>query len=129
VGIHPAGGRPGAALRPAGGRWVGRGLRRDRWLGYAFVAPMLLFLLGIIFFPLAHAFLTSLYREAGVTIRFVGRRNDTRLLEDEAFWNSLRVSGVFTAAAVALHVLLAMPVALFLNQLRRGRSGPRPLLA
>ncbi len=125
MGIPPAGGGSDAALRPACHRWVSRGLRRERWLGYLFVAPMLLFLLGIIFFPLGHAFVTSLYREAGVNIRFVGLGNYTRLLDDAAFWNSLRVSVVFTVASVALHLLVALPVALFLNQLRRGRTAIR----
>jgi len=32
------------------------GLRRERWLGYLFVAPMLVFLLGIILFPSATPF-------------------------------------------------------------------------
>ncbi len=98
------------------------GLRRERRLGYLFVAPMLLFLLGIILFPLGHAFLTSLYREAGVNVRFVGLGNYTRLLDDPTFWNSLWVSGVFTVASVALHLVVAMPAALFLNGLRRGRT-------
>jgi len=98
------------------------GLRRERWLGYLFVAPMLLFLLGIILFPLGHAFLTSLYREAGVNIRFVGLGNYARLLDDPTFWNSLGVSVVFTVASVALHLVVAMPVALFVNGLRRGRT-------
>ena len=98
------------------------GLRRERWLGYLFVAPMLVFLLGIILFPLGHAFVTSLYREAGVNVRFVGLGNYTRLLGDQTFWNSLGVSVVFTVASVALHLVVAMPVALFLNGLRRGRT-------
>jgi len=98
------------------------GLRRERWLGYLFVAPMLVFLLGIILFPLGHAFLTSLYREAGVNIRFVGLGNYARLLDDPTFWNSLGVSVVFTVASVALHLVVAMPVALFVNGLRRGRT-------
>jgi multiple sugar transport system permease protein len=107
-----------------GGRreWAGQGVRREQRLGYLFVAPMLIFLTGVIFFPLAHAFTTSLYREAGINVRFVGLGNYRRLLDDEAFWNSLRVSVVFTTASVALHLLVAMPLALFLNQLRRGRT-------
>jgi len=127
VAVPPTAGGPGTALPPAGLRagWARRGLRRERWLGYLFVAPLLLFLLGIIFFPLGHAFVTSLYREAGVNIRFVGFGNYTRLLDDEAFWNSLRVSLVFTGLSVALHLAVALPVALFLNQLRRGRTSLR----
>jgi len=105
--------------------WLGRGLRRERWLGYLFVAPMLLFLLGIIVLPLAHAFVTSLYREAGVNVRFVGLQNYLRLLDDTAFWNSLRVSVIFTGASVGLHLTIGMPVALFLNTLRRCRTGIR----
>jgi ABC-type sugar transport system permease subunit len=97
-------------------------LRRERWLGYLFVAPMLAFLLGIILFPLGHAFLTSLYREAGVNVRFVALGNYARLIDDPTFWNSLWVSVLFTLASVALHLAVAMPVALFLNGLRRGRT-------
>lgn len=127
--IPQVGGWPRAAIRPARNRqgWTGQGLKREQRLGYVFVAPMLLFLFGIIFFPLGHAFWTSLYREAGVNIRFVGLGNYTRLLDDPIFWNSLRVSVVFTAASVALHLIVAMPVALFLDQLRRGRTTLRLL--
>lgn len=125
MGLRPIGGGPGAAHRPDPWRWGGRGLRRERWLGYLFVAPMLVFVVAVILFPLTHAFSTSLYREAGVNVRFVGLGNYTRLWDDAAFWNSLRVSAVFTILSVVLHLALAMPVALFLNQLRRGRTAVR----
>jgi len=127
--IAQAGGWPGETIRPTQRRqgWTGQGLKRERRLGYVFVAPMLLFLFGIIFFPLAHAFWTSLYREAGVNIRFVGPGNYARLLDDPTFWNSLRVSVVFTAVCVALHLIVGMPAALFLDQLRRGRTALRLL--
>ncbi len=114
---HP----PGRSHRTAR-VWAGQGLRRERWLGYLFLLPMLVFLLGIIVFPLGHALVTSLYRETGVRVRFVGAGNYLRLLDDPAFWNSLRVSALFTTLSVVLHLLLGMPVALFLNQLRRGRT-------
>jgi multiple sugar transport system permease protein len=100
-------------------------VRRERWLGYLFVAPMFLFLLVVILFPLGYVFSTSLYREAGVNVRFVGLDNYTRLLDDERFWNSLRISVAFTAASVALHLAIGMPLALFLSQLRRGRTALR----
>lgn len=121
---EPAGGWPLPAVRPAAGRraWTGRGLRRDWWYGYLFVAPMLVFLFLVIAFPLGHAFLTSLYREAGVNVRFVGLGNYARLLDDELFWNSVRVSVLFTASVVALHLVIGMGLALLLNRLGRGRT-------
>lgn len=113
--------RPSARKR----EWTRGGLRREQYLGYLFVAPMLIFLLLIVLFPLGSVFFTSLYRESGLNVRFVGMGNYTRLLEDELFWNSLRVSLAFTVLCVTLHVAIGMPIALFLNQVRRGQAALR----
>lgn len=120
-------GRAASAARPVAGRreWTRQGIRRERYLGYLFVAPMLIFLLLVVLFPLASVFVTSLYRESGVNVRFVGLGNYTRLVDDELFWNGLRVSVAFTVLAVLLHVAIGMPIALFLNQARRGQTALR----
>jgi ABC-type sugar transport system permease subunit len=97
---------------------------RQRWYGYAFVAPVALFLCAVIVLPLGHAFWTSLHRVRGLSTTFVGLANYARILSDEAFWHSLGVSVVFTGASVALHMLLGLALALLLHALRFGR---RPL--
>lgn len=80
--------------------WAGHGLPHERWLGPLFIAPALLFLCAVILFPLGHALWTSLQRTRGVVTSFVGLQNYERVLADEAFWNSLRVSLTFTASCV-----------------------------
>lgn len=112
-------------MAESGRRWTGIGLARERWLGYVFVAPMVLFLLAIVIFPLLHAFNTSLYREAGVNVRFVGLGNYRNLLTSEQFWHSLRISVFFTTLVVILHLSVAMPLALFLNRLKKARMAMR----
>lgn len=105
--------------------WTGKGLRRERFLGYLFIAPMLLFIAGIVMFPLGHAFYTSLQRTRGLTSTFVGFENYSRILADGAFWNSLRVSLIFTSSSVIFHLIIGMLLALFLNNVRFGRTALR----
>jgi len=98
---------------------------RERWMGYACVTPMLLFLAGIVFFPLAYAFRMSLDETRGTHTSFVGLQNYAHALGDVVFRSALHVSIIFTASSVALHVVVGMAVALFLNQTRRGRTALR----
>jgi ABC-type sugar transport system permease subunit len=108
-------------------RWTGHGLARERWHGYLFVAPVMLFLACVIVLPLIHAFWTSLHRTRGLTMTFIGFGNYLRVLDDEAFWHSLRVSLAFTSISVTLHVLLGLALALVLNEIRIGRTALRIL--
>lgn len=99
--------------------------RRRRRIGYAFVAPVFLFLCAVVVFPLAHAFWTSLQRVRGLNATFVGLANYRKVLTDDAFWHSLGVSLEFTVACVALHVALGLGLALLLNELRFAKTALR----
>lgn len=107
--------------------WTGYGLARERWHGYLFLAPVLLFLCAIVVLPLGHAIWTSFHRIRGLTARFVGLDNYARVLGDEAFWHALGVSLRFTAISVAAHVLLGLALALALNEVRVARTALRIL--
>jgi len=98
---------------------------RRRLHGYLFLAPTLLFLAAVIVLPLARAFWTSLHRFRGLNVTFDGLGNYARVLGDEAFWHSLRVSLAFTGTSVALHLLLGLALALLVNELRFARTGLR----
>ena len=100
---------------------------RRRWYGYAFVAPVALFLCAIIVAPLLHAFWTSLHRVRGLNTTYVGLDNYARVLADEAFWHAVGISLVFTGASVALHLVLGLCLALLLNELRVARTPIRIL--
>lgn len=99
--------------------------RRRRRAGLAFVAPVFVFLCAVIVLPLGHAFWTSLHRVRGLATTFVGLANYERVLGDDAFWHSLQVSLAFTAACVALHMLLGLGLALLLHELTRFRTALR----
>ena len=116
------GGFRGKRRKPRSAAAFGR-----RWYGYAFVAPVALFLCAVVVVPLAHAFWTSLYRVRGLNTTFVGLGNYVRVLSDEAFWHSLGVSLVFTGCSVALHMLLGLALALLLHALAFARTPLRIL--
>jgi len=101
--------------------------RQRRRAGLAFVAPVFLFLCAVIVLPLGHAFWTSLHRVRGLSSTFVGLQNYARVLGDEPFWHSLRISLVFTGSAVALHMLLGLGLALVLHRLTFARTTLRIL--
>lgn len=102
-----------------------RAFARRRLYGYAFVAPVFLFLCAIVVFPLMHAFWTSLHRIRGLRSSFVGFANYVHVLSDDTFWHSLWLSFAFTSIAVALHVLLGLALALLLDELKSARTAVR----
>ncbi|MDQ6620529.1 MAG: sugar ABC transporter permease [Pseudomonadota bacterium] len=102
-------------------------MNRRGWYGYAFLAPVLVFLAAVIVFPLGYAFWTSLHRVRGLNSTFVGIGNYERIFSDEAFWHSLGVSLKFTGISVVLHMLLGLALAMLLDQLRALRTPVRIL--
>jgi multiple sugar transport system permease protein len=104
--------------------------RRSPWrlrrrVGYAFIAPVFLFLCAVVVLPLAHAFWTSLHRVRGINATFVGLQNYGKVLTDDAFWHSLATSVQFTAVCVTLHMLIGLLLAMLLNELRFARTALR----
>jgi len=119
---------PEQPAHAAAGRGTRRGATpwtRRRRVGYAFVAPVFLFLCAVVVFPLLHAFWTSLHRVRGLASTFVGAHNYVRVLTDDAFWHSLAVSLEFTGTCVALHMAIGLGLALLLDQLRFARTALR----
>lgn len=57
--------------------------------------------------------------------RFVGLANYRALAADARFWNALGNTLYFTAVAVLVELLLALPLALLLHRARRGRGALR----
>jgi len=98
---------------------------RRRRVGYAFIAPVFLFLCAVVLFPLGHAFYTSLLRVRGLSSTFVGFANYARVLTDDAFWHSLGVSLAFTTSCVLLHMAIGLGLALLLDGLRFARTALR----
>lgn len=88
--------------------------------GFLYLSPTLIILTVFVFIPIFTSFTLSLNRVApfGNRMIFVGLDNYARLLQDPEYWNSIRVTLLFTLgtvptgliAAVLLAVTLAYPV-------------------
>ncbi|WP_240506243.1 carbohydrate ABC transporter permease [Thermoactinospora rubra] len=89
---------------------------RDPVTGLLFVLPMLvLFLVFRIFPTLGAAGMSFTNWNIGGEWSFVGTANYARMLQDDTFWTSLRVTLVYVAVYVPLTVLISLGTALLLN--------------
>jgi multiple sugar transport system permease protein len=92
-------------------------LDRERFLGPAFVTPALLLILLLVAYPFGMAFYFALSNTfIGRPSHFIGIRNFVTLWESDAFRQTFQNAFVFTASAVALKLVLGIPLALLLNQ-------------
>lgn len=96
---------------------------RQRGLALLLLAPALAMLAAVTLYPVVSVLALSLERRVPVfgIAEFVGLRHYRFLLGDDAFWNAVRVTGIFTAASVALEVVLGLGLALLLRHQRRFR--------
>jgi multiple sugar transport system permease protein len=94
-------------------------LTKEERLGYLFISPSLLMLLLVLGVPATLAVLNSftpLWSEASTFTL----ENYAKLIRDDLFWNSLKVTFTFVGATVALHLVFGLAVALALNAIVRG---------
>jgi multiple sugar transport system permease protein len=91
---------------------------QSKALAFALVAPALLFLAATLGWPLVQAVQLSLQdvRVIGAPGNFVGLDNYERVLANPAFWSAARLSLVWVVANAVLQTVLALAVALVLNE-------------
>lgn len=96
----------------------------DRWIGLAFVAPQVIGVLALGVVPFIAVIWYSLNAWTPLTggFDFIGLDNYTRLFGDQRFYNSLRSSFLFGVGLVVLNLVLALCLALLLNNRLRGIS-------
>jgi multiple sugar transport system permease protein len=99
--------------------------RRIDWLPYCLIAPIGVLLLAITVYPALQAIYLSLTNASLLRLaraKFVGLQNFVRMANDPVFldglWRTLR----WDVAVVGLELLIALPIALFLNLAFRGRG-------
>ena len=91
---------------------------------YLFLAPAMLVLAVIILYPMLFNAQISLHNtrliseDLGEFVRF---ENYQRILRDDDFWHSLRVSLVFTVSTVVISFALGFGIALAMNEIGRAR--------
>lgn len=105
---------------------VDRALGADWKLAYPLVAPILVVILGLIAYPFASSIWYSLQDvKIGGQGRFVGLANYASLLSgpmSDQFWNSVRVSVVYTAGVLVAKFFLGMTMALILHHELKARD-------
>jgi N,N'-diacetylchitobiose transport system permease protein len=103
-------------------------LRRGGVVPYLLATPAVLVLLLVAGWPLLKIVLLALEKQDtskyalfhnGGTTSFVGLRNITDALTSSEFWTVLRRTVLFTAANVAISLLLGLGIALLLNRVSR----------
>lgn len=102
----------------------GGSLERERRQAYLLVAPAVAVLGGVALYPILAAVWLSLHRFILVfrERRLIGLDNYAFLLSDARFWTALGNTAYFTAVAVSVELLLAVPLALLLHRAFPGRG-------
>jgi multiple sugar transport system permease protein len=102
--------------------WKGkiqRFLLLDSTLGYLFLLPALIVILGLVAYPFANAIvMTFQNKTAGAPGRFIGLGNYRELLASEQFLRTVFNTFVYTIAGVGVKFCLGLSMALVLNQER-----------
>lgn len=103
--------------------------RRDRLVGYAFVAPQVLGVVAFVVVPLGLIFYYSVHEWnvlAG-TFTFVGTANVERLLADPSLGPVLGATATFSVGLVVGNLVLALLLAVLLNRRFRGVTAFRTI--
>jgi ABC-type sugar transport system permease subunit len=109
---------PAAVVRRPLARWK---LRRAA-AGYLFIAPIVVFFLAFVAYPLGRSVYLSLTQWSGFgSPHFIGLRNFSNLLHDPIFWTALKITAIFTAVSTVLQTVIPLLLAVLLNA--RWRAG------
>ena len=102
--------------------WRKPNRRRDLLSGLAFLSPSLIILMIFVIIPVAWAFQLSFtsWEARSTAQEFVGLSNYVKLLSSEELWRAIRNTVYFTALKIPLDMVLALGIALVLNQKLRG---------
>ncbi len=114
----------GIPSKPGPLRRVWHDIRRSNPIGYLFTLPYLIFFGVFIAYPLGFAFYLTVHNWNIVSPNkpFVGTRNYEILFSDPLFWKALGNTAVFLAVHIPLQIVVALLLAVVLNQQIRGRG-------
>src|SRR5262249_22116112 len=96
-----------------------RRISQDRILGYLFLFPALLVIVGLVAYPFASAIvMTFQEKTAGAPGRFIGLDNYRELFSSEQFLRAVINTVAYTAIGVGVKFVFGLSMALVLNQER-----------
>ncbi len=90
---------------------------RDNIAGFLFISPWLLHFFLLIAFAMLYSFRISLMETDLLSSqKFVGLANYSKMWNDELFWKSLRVTAYYTFVLVPSGIVIALAIAVLMNQ-------------
>jgi multiple sugar transport system permease protein len=110
--------------RRAAARLLGGGVAaNEARTGLLFVLPSVLFFAVFMLYPFMSAFWYSLTSWDLVSPpRFIALRNYVRIFQDDAFWNSAKVTAYYTVGLLLPMLPLSLGLAMLLDRRLRGRA-------
>lgn len=105
-------------------------LQNINWTGVAFVAPSVIVVVALLFYPLGSSIHYSLTNKNLIKANYdlVGFDNFIRLLTDSTFWQAFGVSTKWTFLSIVGQLLLGFLLAIALDRIRRFSGLFRTLL-
>ena len=97
----------------------------DRKLNYVFTIPTILFVLGMVLFPIIYTFVLSFHSwrmSANIPWKFVGLDNYVELFSDSRFPNGVLRTFIFALIALAFEIFLGMVIAIYLDRVFFGKN-------
>jgi ABC-type sugar transport system permease subunit len=104
---------------------LSRCLNYEERSAFVFLLPVMTVLTGVAVFPILYSFYSSLFSlklTRPHRVPFVWFDNYLKMLSDELFWSSVMRTVAFTVISVAAICILALLIALLLNETFRGRK-------
>ncbi len=96
------------------------GRRKQILFGYALVAPAFILMLLFFVYPFIQGLISSLQGGLGIRSEFIGIKNYLATLRDPRFWNSLKVSFIFTFLFILISGGAALMLAMLLVKKPKG---------
>jgi len=91
--------------------------RRNNLMGWLFISPPIIIFSIFIFAPMGVALFVSLHKWNLLSpMKFIGLHNYVKMMHSSSFWNSLRVSIIYVLGTVPSAVIIAIIVAILMNQ-------------
>lgn len=106
-------------------------LTSHQFLPYRLVFPIIIYEGVVLLYPILEGIWASFTRielASNIATKWIGLANYRRMLSDPQFWNSIRVTLIFSVSVVALAVGAGLVTALLLNRSFRFRPGVRAAL-
>ena len=107
-------------------------MKAKSWTGYLLIFPAILIIMFVFLYPIIEAFDMSLQdiilTRPQSESQYIGFTNYANLINNEYFWNSVRITGIWLIANLICQMIFGLLIALLLNNEYKGRSIFRGLM-